>query len=621
MKKFTRAARICAGLILAGHAVVAAHAQAVVEKPIGSEAESRLGPAPWFDPAFTVAPSRNKFIVVPTPVGPLNTFNYAEVVAAYNAFYNVATPSIGFTGSVATCDPGSMSLAFQQWTLTRINFLRAMAGVNGNTVLDTALNTQEQAAALIVSATGVITSAPQTTSTCWTQAGADGSATSSLALADDAIPLYMTDPGTGNEAVGHRRWILHSRKSRFGLGNAIGPANATALYVFDFQAEADAPNGIPWPPRGYVPLALFPAPFGTERQRWSFGFPNANFGSANVAVTRNGTSVPVSVISRTTNGYGDNTIVWAMPTGHVVTKGSNYAVTISGISGAPFASYSYNVMPIDPADPPPAAPAGPPRLVNASTRGQVLTGADVMIAGFIVGGPTPKTIVVTVAGPSLTAAGVPGALQNPAVTLVRASDGVVIGNNDNWQSAPNAAAIQAAGFAPAHPFEPAVMMTLPPGAYTAVVQGAPGMTGVGLVALYEVDTPDVPLINLSTRGQVLTGDSVMIAGFVVGGSGSQNVVVTVAGPSLTGQGVPGALANPRLTIVRASDGATIATNDNWQTQTNATHVAAIQDAGFAPAHANEPAVYLSLPPGAYTAVVQGVNNTTGVALVGVYRAP
>ncbi|QJR16517.1 beta strand repeat-containing protein [Usitatibacter palustris] len=260
-----------------------------------------------------------------------------------------------------------------------------------------------------------------------------------------------------------------------------------------------------------------------------------------------------------------------------------------------------------------------PRLANLSTRGFVGSGGDVMIAGLIIGGPTAKTVVVTVAGPSLSGAGIPNPLANPTLTLIRSSDGVVVGSNDNWQQAANAAQIQSAGFAPAHPAEPAVMMTLAPGAYTAVVQASGGVgTGIGLVGVYEVAEPEVPLINISTRGFVGTGNDVMIAGLIVQGSNTQSVVITVAGPSLAGAGIPNPLNNPMITIVRASDGVVIATNDNWQTQTNPGDVTLIQNAGFAPAHPNEPAVYLTLPPGAYTAIVQGVSSTTGVGLVGVY---
>ena len=262
-----------------------------------------------------------------------------------------------------------------------------------------------------------------------------------------------------------------------------------------------------------------------------------------------------------------------------------------------------------------------PRLANISTRGQVLTGNDVMIAGFINGGTTSKTVVITVAGPSLTGSGIRNPLANPKLRLVRSSDNAIIASNDDWQAqfhSADVSAIQASGFAPADPREPAIIMTLAPGAYTAIADGVGGGTGIGLVGVFEVDHPEVPLINISTRGQVLTGDDVMIAGFIIQGTNTQQVVVTVAGPSLSNFGITNPLANPILTIVRSSDNAVIATNDNWQTQTNPGDVAAIQNAGFAPANTLEPAVILTLAPGAYTAIVSGVSGGTGVGLVGVY---
>jgi hypothetical protein len=175
----------------------------------------------------------------------------------------------------------------------------------------------------------------------------------------------------------------------------------------------------------------------------------------------------------------------------------------------------------------------PPRLANISTRGQVQTGFDVMIGGFAISGSAAKTVVVRAIGPSLASYGVPGSLPNPQLQIVRQSDGTTIATNDDWQSHANAAQVQAAGFAPAHPLESAIYITLPPGLYTAVVSGTGGVSGVGLVEVYEVDQPAVPLINISTRGKVQTGSDVMIGGFVVFGSGTQTVIIRAIGPSLT----------------------------------------------------------------------------------------
>jgi hypothetical protein len=262
--------------------------------------------------------------------------------------------------------------------------------------------------------------------------------------------------------------------------------------------------------------------------------------------------------------------------------------------------------------------ANPPRLVNISTRMQVLTGNNVMIAGFIIGGSAAKTVVVRARGPSLAPAGIANPLMNPALTLVRSVDNAIIGSNDDWQLAANAAQITSSGFAPDDSREAAILMTLGPGAYTAIVSGVGNTTGVGLVEVFEVDAITIPLINISTRGQVLTGNDVMIGGFIIQGSGPQTVVVRARGPSLAPAGIANPLANPMLTLVRSIDNAIIGSNDNWQAAANA---AQISSSGFAPDDPAESAILITLQPGAYTAIVQGVSNGTGVAIVEVFTTP
>jgi hypothetical protein len=244
-----------------------------------------------------------------------------------------------------------------------------------------------------------------------------------------------------------------------------------------------------------------------------------------------------------------------------------------------------------------------------------LTGNDVMIGGFIIGGMTPKTVVIQGIGPSLGNYGITNPLPNPTLTLVRSSDNTVIAANDNWQSAPNAAQIQAAGFAPSNPYESAIMVTLAPGGYTAILSGVSNSTGVGLVAMYEVDHPEVPFIDLSTRAKVLTGQGVMIAGINIQGN-QQSVVIQGIGPSLANYGIASPLPNPTLTLVRSSDGAVIATNDNWQSAPNAS---AIQASGFAPTNPWESAILITLPAGNYTAILQDASGATGTGLVAVYQ--
>jgi hypothetical protein len=264
-----------------------------------------------------------------------------------------------------------------------------------------------------------------------------------------------------------------------------------------------------------------------------------------------------------------------------------------------------------------APPTAPPRLANISTRGLVHSGDNVMIGGFVIGGSSSKTVAIVATGPSLAAFGITNPLANPTLRLVRSSDQAVLASNDDWQAAANAAQLQAAGFAPTHDLESAILIDLPPGAYTAIAEGAGGTTGVSVVGIYEVDAVAAPLVNISTRGYALTGDNVMIGGFVIQGSVPQTVAVVATGPSLGAFGIANPLANPTLTLVRSSDQAVIASNDDWQTDAKA---ALLQAAGFAPGNALESGLYRSLAPGAYTAIVQGVGAGTGIAVIGVYKA-
>jgi hypothetical protein len=221
-------------------------------------------------------------------------------------------------------------------------------------------------------------------------------------------------------------------------------------------------------------------------------------------------------------------------------------------------------------------------------------------------------------GPSLVPFGITNALADPLLQLVRSSDQVGIATNDNWGSAANAAQITASGFAPSHNLESAILVNLPPGAYTAIVSGVGGGTGVGIVEVFELDNLDVPLANISTRGRVLTGNDVMIGGFVVQGSGPQRVVIRARGPSLVPFGITNALADPTLQLVRSADQVTLATNDDWRTASNASD---ISTSGFAPSDSKESAILLTLDPGAYTAVVSGVGGGTGVGIVEVFVLP
>lgn len=250
-------------------------------------------------------------------------------------------------------------------------------------------------------------------------------------------------------------------------------------------------------------------------------------------------------------------------------------------------------------------------LDNISSRVFVQTGDDVMIGGFIVQGATPKTVVLRALGPSLTAAGVTGALTDPVLDI-RDSSGSLIATNDSWNQAQSASLV-ALGLAPADAREAALVLTLPAGSYSAVVHGKGSSRGVALFELYNLDHTTGSVANISTRGKVETGDDVMIGGFIIGGSVPTKVIVRAVGPSLVAEGVADALLDPTIELYDA-DGSLISSNDNWRS----TQEAAIIGSTVPPIDDREAAIVSTLAPGSYSAVVRGQNNTSGVALFEVY---
>ena len=259
-------------------------------------------------------------------------------------------------------------------------------------------------------------------------------------------------------------------------------------------------------------------------------------------------------------------------------------------------------------------PAVGPLPQNLSTRGTVSIGDNVLIGGFIITGPEPKTIVLRALGPSLGSFGLSHTVRDPVLRVYNSSR-ALIATNDNWQSDPHNADIQKNGLAPANLLESATLQTLAPGAYTVIVTGKDPTPGTGLVELYDLSPrSNSKLVNMSTRGSVGTDDDVLISGFIVGDVGSATVIVRALGPSLASSGVNGVLSDPTLTIYD-STGSVIATNDNWQDDANAIYV---QRNGLAPPNPSESALVLHLPAGAYTAIVRGADGGTGVALAEVY---
>jgi uncharacterized repeat protein (TIGR01451 family) len=306
------------------------------------------------------------------------------------------------------------------------------------------------------------------------------------------------------------------------------------------------------------------------------------------------------------------------------------------------------------------------RLINISTRGFVATNQNILVGGFVLGGNVPKQLLIRGFGPTLAPAVGPGVLADPVIELYADHDNnpltpaILILTNDNWGTDPTscpapavacgtAQDIQNTGrsansYAPTIPtrhLDAALLVTLPPGAYTVNLYGANSGQGVGLIGINDIDGTTLPkLVNISTRGLVLTGDNVMVGGFIIGGGGGpRQVLIRGFGPTLAGAVGPGVLSDPVIELYADHDNnpltpaVLIMSNDNWGTDpptcpapalacgTAADILATGRSAdSYAPTDPNrhlDSALLVTLPPGAYPVTLRGFGGGTGIGLVGV----
>ena len=296
------------------------------------------------------------------PTGPftVNTARREEVRNFFNTVFAASEGfSIGWTGDLASCTPGTTAAAFRDLVALRINYFRAMAGVPAGIVFDSTFNTKDQAAALMMSANNSLSHTPPPTWICYSTDGSEAAGKSNLAWGSagpDSINGYIEDFGTGNSSAGHRRWILYPQTQLMGSGDVTGVgtnAAANAIWVQDGHYSDARPatrdNFVSWPPPGFVP---YPVVFA----RWSISFPNANFSSATVTMSSNSVNIPVTR-ETVANGYGENTLIWypsslnpsqpyAWPRPSADTV---YAVSVQNVvvNGSP-RSFSYTVTIFDP---------------------------------------------------------------------------------------------------------------------------------------------------------------------------------------------------------------------------------------------------------------------------------
>ncbi|MEY2488786.1 MAG: hypothetical protein QOC70_728 [Verrucomicrobiota bacterium] len=285
------------------------------------------------------------------------------------------------------------------------------------------------------------------------------------------------------------------------------------------------------------------------------------------------------------------------------------------VAGGQFLYGASSGTPTPTPPPTPTPGSSPSHLANISTRMKVGISDNVLIGGFVIRGTQPKKLILRAMGPSLTGWGIANAMADPVLELHDAT-GALVTSCNNWTPGSQVAEIQASGLAPAFSSEAALIVTLLPGNYTAVVSGYGGGQGIGLVEAYENDSNTTRLINVSTRGRVGIGDEAMIGGFIVQGSSAKRVIVRAIGPSL-GSGpnpIAGALADPTLEL-HDGNGTELAVNDDW---TNSSQAGEIAATGLPPVNNLESAIVATLGSGNYTAIVRGFDATSGVGLVEVY---
>ncbi len=446
--------------------------------------------------------------------------------------------------------------------------------------------------------------------------------------------LYVTDANTTIRKVTPSGVVTTLAGTPKVSGSADG-TGAAALFSIAYGIAVDASGD------------LFVSDTGNDTIRMRYAAPNAAPAITTQPADQSVALYASATLSVAASGVPVPTYQWSI-NGAPVAGATNPTLTIGQVLASNLGSYSVAVAnssgtvnsgtaTLSSPGVTPGAPSSPatPHFANISTRAQVNTGAAIEIAGFVVAGPAGSTenLLLRADGLTLSSFNVSGWLAEPVLTLFDSS-GAQIATNQSWRSVPAAietaeASLAQGAFLQERPslgdWDSALLVSLPPGAYTAQVSGLGGQTGVALAEIYQVGGGPAQLTNISTRAFVGTGSSVEIAGLVVEGSAPTQVLVRAVGPTLGAApyNVAGVLAQPTLTIVDSSQN-TVATNTGWSTSSNAAAIAtetAKVGAFSLPSGSADCAILVTLPPGSYTAIVSGVGGSTGVALVEAYQAP
>jgi uncharacterized protein YkwD len=318
-------------------------------------------------PSALAAPLENSSVLTPTEYVFLPIINQApepqlwidpsdrQVSLDYfNQVYRASEGvAIEWTGNHASCDAGETAAAFREAVRLRINYFRAMAGVPNNIQLSDEYNRKAQQAALMMSVNGQLSHNPPPSWKCYSDEGKQAAGNSNLYLGiygSTAITGFIRDSGSGNYAVGHRRWILYPQTEWMGTGDIPSTGSywsSNALWVFDENMSGPRPQTreeyVAWPPAGFVPYqVIFP--------RWSFAIDDANFSEATVEMSSGGQGIPLT-LQPVVIGYGENTLVWEpnLSFGTPPPSDTAFNVTVRGVKiNGVLHEFAYQVISFDP---------------------------------------------------------------------------------------------------------------------------------------------------------------------------------------------------------------------------------------------------------------------------------
>jgi sugar lactone lactonase YvrE len=409
---------------------------------------------------------------------------------------------------------------------------------------------------------------------------------------------------------------LNGPETRFYYPQGIAVGSSGTLYVADGDNQAVSSGGAVVAPSGGAPVASQSVTLGQNATfSVSSGDPTITYqwetsvdgGSTWTAVGDNSTfgGATTDTLTVTAPSLSMSGDMFEAELSNSAGSSTSAAATLTVLSGSIG-----------------GGPTGSARLTNLSIRSYVGTGASAVTVGFYISGSGSKQMLIRGVGPTLATFGVGGVLANPQLTVFN-SGGTVIDADAAWGGGATLAGVFASlgAFAlPATSADSAVFLSLATGSYTAQVSGVNGTTGVALAELYDADAGDPPtrLINASARALSSPGSGVLTAGFEIGGSGTDTLLIRGIGPGLTQYGVAGVLAAPQVTVFNSS-GASIGANTVWGGGSALAAVFAEVGAFALPAGSADSALVITLPAGAYTVEVSGANGTSGIALVEVYE--